>query len=251
MQQSLSVLSEAFGFTSSLAARVESSPPIGPREQARPSGSPPLYPYSNGKSSVTKSQGGHKAGLISSLSDPIPHLEINEVLLDDEQTSSRQHFALEDCDVIPEHRQGSCINREIFGLKRREINGTNSSEKGHSSDTEVCSSSISKRPPGSGKAINGRTKEHANLPTSLSVDSFPFNPADDSPDKNSNGCLKNDLDVSNSNSQSGHNSSVQKEVLHCRPPFVTPPHFSGHPMQGQLHAAWNTMQDTFAEVIIE
>eukprot|EP00250_Pteridium_aquilinum_P002584 c12805_g1_i1 orf=179-3232(+) len=251
VQQSLSVLSEAFGFKNSSTTRVETSPPLGPREPARPSFSPPLYPYSNGKSPAVKSQGGRKGGLISSLSDPIPHLEINEAILD-EQTSNRQQYCVEeDCSEIPDHKQASCIGRELFRLKRKEINGSNSVEKGHSSDTEVCSASGTKKPV-SGKDGNGRTKhEHAKLPTSLSVDSFPFIPADGSPDKTSNGGVKNDLDVTNSNSQKGHNSHVQKAILHCHSPLVMSPSLDGHPTQGQLHAAWNTMQDTFAEILKE
>lgn len=252
VQQSLSVLSDAFGFKSGLSTGVESSPAIGPKEQAILNGSPPLCPNANGRLSVLKLPGAHRTGIISAVSEPIPHMGVSEAFLDEEQTSNHKHFSMENCNTISENRQGSCINRELFGLKRREMNGTNSNEKGHSSDTEVCSSSNLKGPLRSGKAVNGRIKqEHAKLATSLSTDSLPVNRTDDSLNKSSSGSSKYDLDVSNVNNQSAYISSVQKEGPCNRSPLLPLSHFPGHAAEGQLHAAWNHMEGTFAEILRE
>ncbi|MCO5614179.1 hypothetical protein L7F22_068460 [Adiantum nelumboides] len=250
VQQSLSVLTEAFGFGSRLKTRVETSPPLGPREQARPSYSPPLYPYPNGKLPPVKSQGASKAGLYPSLSDPIPCLEVNEVVLDEH--CSNHSSIVEDGGGVLENKQAGCMGRELFKLRRRESNGTNFVEKGHSSDTEVCSSSTSscKRAPAFKKDTDeGFKQEHVTLPTSYSVDSFPLS-FTKSPDKDTDGGLNKD-EAAHSNSQKGPNSYAPKEKVHSNSPSATPPSCSSHTMQGQLHAAWNTMQETFAELLKE
>lgn len=268
VHQSLSVLSEALGFSSSSTSwvptvrHVERSPPVGLREPSRPSFSPPLDPdlvvqKSNGRSPITKSRGGSPVGLISSLSEPIPGVYTEKGAIRVEgRTLNGQQSIIEDSSEIPDyesrHKQGSCIGRDLFRRGRREINSTNPVEKGHSSDTEVWSSISSKRPSICAKDFNGKTKqEHAKLPMSYSVDSFPLNYADGSPDKEANCGIKNDLDVQNSSKQEGHNSHLQKGVSQSESPFVMSSNPTDHPIHGQLHAAWNTMQDTFAEILKE
>lgn len=271
LQHSLSLISGALGFTNQLdTSRLESTTTLAKhaeREAVQLRSSPVNSELSVHKShespSLMKLQGSlppskgiihtsrkcreswNQVGLTCSFSEPMSGIykEKSVNVVERQRSKCRQYgseepFSVLEYDFQSEHV--NCIGRDLF---RRRRNGASSLEKGHSSDTEVWSSSKLKRPP---KAINSRVKiqqaERQMLPM---VGRFHLNSSDDLPDKHIVVGPKNDVDADNPSKQERTNSSL------CEPPFTISSNLTCHSTQGQLHAAWNAMQDTFAEILKE
>ncbi|KAH7365710.1 hypothetical protein KP509_18G041900 [Ceratopteris richardii] len=174
-------------------------------------------------------------------------MEVSEVVLDEHQ--SNKQTALEDDGGIAENKQASCIGRELFRLRRKESNGSSHLEKGHLSDTEVCSLSGDKKPSSCLKDADERVKqESSKLSTSLSVDSFPVGLIK-SLEKDTDAALSKNVAMS-CGSQKGAKCYEENEIMQSRTQTMCQSS-SGHAMPGQLHAAWETMQDMFAELLKE